>query len=125
MVFTKKNKAKLLLIEDYIKIILINNFFNNTSSLIKIENLNLIKKQIEILKLSYELIFKTNRFDNLSILILKKELKNNNSLYNLALSNELKAKQFISNSIKDISTSLTNNLNIIKKGKVNFPLYLL
>ena len=118
-----KNKAKLSLIEDYIKIILINNYFNKTCNFKNSLRLNVIKEQVFKLKCCYEFLFNELKFDSLSILILKKELKN--SIYSVVNKNELQATKHILNDIYKIKINLIKSLSIIKKGKFNFPLYLL
>lgn len=87
----KRKKIKLSLIDDYVKIMLIFNFCNNSfdncvfsstnEEFKKLKNFNLK------LKYAYEIILNKLKMNNLSLLILKKELKNNNSIYLKVLKN--------------------------------------
>ena len=86
MLIFKKNKIKLSLIEDYISILFIKNFFENDFSSIPLSDQDKdifleTKKQTNSLFIIYESVFKRIKMYDLSLLILKKELKDNNILY--------------------------------------------
>lgn len=86
MLIFKKNKIKLSLIEDYISILFIKNFFENDFSSIPLSDQDKdifleTKKQTDSLFIIYESVFKRIKMYDLSLLILKKELKDNNILY--------------------------------------------
>lgn len=86
MLIFKKNKIKLSLIEDYISIFFIKNFFENDFSSIPLSDQDKdifleTKKQTNSLFIIYESVFKRIKMYDLSLLILKKELKDNNILY--------------------------------------------
>lgn len=103
-----RKKIKLSLIEDYIEIKKIENFFLNSFVNIQFDknifnnckNLNL-----QLLKL-YNSLFESLKMNDLSLLILKKELKNNNYLFN-----NLKLKKF--KEIDQTILKLTIGLNRI------------
>ena len=104
MIVFKRKKIKLSLIEDYIKIILIKKFTeNNFNEFLMDENSLTTLKTIKILSFNLEQIyinvFNELKMNDLSLLILKKELNNNNSL-------------FFQN--KNIVSVLNNNYSIIK-----------
>ena len=85
MVF-KKRKVKLSLIDDYIRIILIENFYNNSFDAFNLdeETLKLLNKtktfNLQLKNIYDELLEKLN-LNDISLLILKKELKTNNTMF--------------------------------------------
>jgi len=68
-----KNKIKLSLVEDYISILTIFNFYNKFKNPSNKEQVFLFKTT-QKLKSFYESLFDKLKFDKLSLLILKKEL---------------------------------------------------
>lgn len=87
MQYFKRKKVKLSLIDDYIKIIIVNNFYKNpiNQNILDNDTINLINKIkliSENLKIKYDEIFEKLKLNDLSLLILKKELHSNNSIYN-------------------------------------------
>ena len=70
MLFFRRNKIKLLLIEDYIKLKSINYIFNTSNNC---ENFNIrINNLIDV----YEDLFVKLKMNDLSLLLLKKDLNN-------------------------------------------------
>ena len=125
MLCFKKNKIKMSLIEDYIQILFSKTFFDNeflSISLSSNEHQLFIKtkKNVYFLNNAYESIFKKLKMNDISLLILKKEIKNNNNLFLQEKQNNFKTLsitinrinqelQRISNSLKDKSTLLKVN----------------
>lgn len=109
-----KNKLKLSLIEDYIKIVLIKNFFRNS-----FEGLNLSEqdKQVvdcsknlnQILFSTYELLFERLKLNNLSLDILKQELEQNNLMF-------LEQKSLNFKGFKEVCTKNLNQLSEINSN---------
>ena len=86
MLIFKKNKLKMSLVEDYIVIILAKNFFNNEFDFSSLSNqdkemLKQNRKIVENLNNVYQNMFKQLKMDDLSLLILNKEIKESNSWY--------------------------------------------
>ena len=82
----KRNKVKLSLIDDYINILLVENFFNNDIDIKNFktttqEKYEKLKTLTSTLKSNYDKVFESLKLNDLSLLILKKELKNNNSFF--------------------------------------------
>ena len=81
-----KNKIKLSLIEDYIKIVLIKNFYSNSFDDIDLsaESRKLLdncKKLNQLLLSTYELLLDKLNLNDISLDILKQELKQNNLMF--------------------------------------------
>lgn len=80
----RKNKIKLSLVDDYIKIIIIKNFFNNQIENISTNCFDLLKstQNLDImLEKIFENLFEQLKMNDSSLALLKKELKENNSLF--------------------------------------------
>lgn len=77
-----KNKIKLSLIDDYVKLVLFENFFNtyNISSSQEIASKH---NQSTKLKRLYDIIFEKLSMNDCSLLLLKQQLKQNNELTKL------------------------------------------
>lgn len=126
MMYFKRKKIKLSLIDDYVKILLIKNFLNNSFENVKLTNITTLKQTKELnLKLDeiYNQLFFKLKLNDLSLLILKKELKNNNILYLkeeqnsfLTLENTIQKTYLILN---DIFENLNKKLKFFK-FKLNF-----
>lgn len=126
MMYFKRKKIKLSLIDDYVKILLIKNFLNNSFENVKLTNITALKQTKELnLKLDeiYNQLFFKLKLNDLSLLILKKELKNNNILYLkeeqnsfLTLENTIQKTYLILN---DIFENLNKKLKFFK-FKLNF-----
>lgn len=119
MLFFKKNKIKLSIIEDYIQLLVIDNFFKNDFSTLE-EGLNkdLFLKTKNLHK---ELLFNFNqtleilKMNDLSLLILKKDLKDANHIY---LKEKNSNFSTLNSTLKDINTKLKLlSLNLEKKQK--------
>ena len=116
-----KNKVKLSLIDDYIKIVLINNFFQND---ILLNDLSLESKVAEIrqlnnhIKLIYEQLFETLKLNDTSLMILKNDLKQNNQMFNLETNSNFnhtpKIVEKAYNDLIDISQNLNEKLKVLR-----------
>ena len=119
-----KNKIKLSLIDDYIKIVLIKNFLNNSFSAFELnkeqtDQINHSKTLVCLLDKTYNSIFDKLKLNDLSFEILKKELSQNNILFLRTTASKL----------NQILNSNNLTLNIILKNlkiklinlKVDFP----
>ena len=89
-----KNKVKLSLIDDYIRIVLIENFNNNSFEMFELDEdltntINKTKAVNSELKEIYEHIFDAMKLNDMSLLVLKKELKSNNNLYKRTINKNL------------------------------------
>ncbi len=123
-----KNKIKLSLIDDYIKICLIKNFLNNNFEPAKLDSfyLNLIPKMKQIdlcLEQAYNEIFNLLKLNDTSLEVLKNNLSSNNKQFELIQkqqfhncsqiidqsNNQLKS---ILNSLKSKTKSLKLNINV-------------
>lgn len=111
MMYYTKKKIKLSLIEDYILICLVNNFYLNSFNSLADEIRSLFEQTKQLnsqLKDTYELMFNKLKMNDLSLLILKKELKENNSLYKIS---KLQNFANIATTIESFNEKLTNILN--------------
>lgn len=108
MKFTKRKELELSLIDDYIKIIIARNFFDNmfNSNISEHKNFQNTKLLTQNLEKIYDLILKKLNLDNLSLLILKKELKTNNSLYLIEKNNNFINTIETTNKIFDVLQSI-------------------
>lgn len=89
MIFLTKNKLKLSLIDDYTRIVLIENFYNNSFEHFNLDEetiklINKTKEDNQQLKLKYENIISYLKMEDISFLVLKKDLKQNNHMYKKA-----------------------------------------
>ena len=121
MLIFKKNKIKLSLIEDYISILFIKNFFENDFSSIPLSDQDKdifleTKKQTNSLFIIYESVFKRIKMYDLSLLILKKELKDNNILYAQTQNKNFHNISQTINQFKQKLIQITNSL--IEKQKL-------
>lgn len=121
MLIFKKNKIKLSLIEDYISIFFIKNFFENDFSSIPLSDQDKdifleTKKQTNSLFIIYESVFKRIKMYDLSLLILKKELKDNNILYAQTQNKNFHNISQTINQFKQKLIQITNSL--IEKQKL-------
>ena len=123
MNFFKRKKIKLSLIDDYIKILLIENFFNNPFESINCSKLFFETKNLsQTLKNKYDNLLNQLKLNDLSLLILKKELKENNNLYQhekthnfTSLEKTLFQTKF---KLDEISNNLTNKIKRLKVSAV-------
>lgn len=116
-----KNKVKLSLIDDYIKIVLINNFFQND---ILLNDLSLERKVAEIrqlnnhIKLIYEQLFEMLKLNDTSLMILKNDLNQNNKMFNLETNSNFnhtpKIVEKAYNDLIDISQNLNEKLKVLR-----------
>lgn len=116
-----KNKVKLSLIDDYIKIVLINNFFQND---ILLNDLSLEGKVTEIkqlnnrIKLIYEQLFDILKLNDTSLMILKNDLKQNNQMFTLETNSGFnhtpKIVEKAYNDLIDISQNLNEKLKVLR-----------
>ena len=115
-----KNKIKLSLIDDYIKIVLIKNFYSNSFEEVDItdDNKTLMdtsKKLNQVLFSTYELLFEKLKLNDASLDVLKQDLEKNNLMFlqkqsqNFADLKEIFTKQI----------DLLNNINLNLKSKLN------
>ena len=110
MLFIKKNKLKLSIIEDYIQVLAIDNFFNNDFSSFhhsfNNKTFNLVKQKHLLTIFQYNKTLEKLKMNDLSLLILKKQLKS----YNYIFQNLKQGDYSIGNSIL---TELSNKLDAL------------
>jgi hypothetical protein len=118
----KRNKIKLSLIDDYIQIYLINNFC------LSVENIHLTDEQFFLLKENkticsklnenYLCIFEKLKLQDLSLSVLLKDLKNNNTMLKKEQDNNFSTLNYTLSETKkvldSISTSLDTKLKLLK-----------
>ena len=122
MLFFKRNKIKLSLIEDYVQLVIISNFFKNDFSFLNDKNKIIIikyKQMSSTLLTIYNQTFVKLKMNDLSLLILKKDLKNNNSLY---LREESSQFSMFDKTLDEIFVKLTLILNGIKEKQKELKL---
>lgn len=126
-----KNKIKLTLIDDYIKICLIKNFLCNNFNQIDLPNsyLNEVEKLKQLnatLEQIYCEIFEKLHLNNLSLDILKKDLKHNNSQFeNEEKKNNTNYTKLIdqsNNQLNSILFHLKEKLQVLKLNILSFNL---
>ncbi|MBO5955117.1 MAG: hypothetical protein J6Q13_04060 [Clostridia bacterium] len=121
-----KNKIKLSLIEDYIEIIKIENFFSNSFVDIEFDKSIFNKCHSLNCQLSkiYNSIFENLKMNDLSLLILKKELKNNNIIFNnLKLNNFKNINQTLLLLHTDLNQTFQDLLTKLEKLKAKTILH--
>ena len=95
-----KNKLKLTLIDDYVKLIIFNNFFNNDFKNITIcQQIKSMKELNCELKNTYEKLFNQLKMKDYSFLLLKQQLKLNNLLFESQVQNNFKEIDKVINKI--------------------------
>ena len=119
----KKKKIKLSLIDDYIKIILIKNFLNNSFSSFElnqdyVKELNVTKHILPILENTYNELFERLKLKDLSFDILTKELEQNNSLF--LNTNSFNLEKTIANNSLILNNILNNLKSKLDQLKLNF-----
>ena len=85
MLFFKKNKIKLSIIEDYIQLLVIDNFFKNDFSCVVQLDKTLfaeVNKTHTFIMFQYNQTLEKLKMNDLSLLLLKQELKDVNHIYN-------------------------------------------
>lgn len=118
----KKRQIKLNLIQDYIKIVVFKNFFDNDFTKLDekfvTEDFNFTKNKVNDTFLVYDKILKKLKLNDLSLLILKKDLKQNNIMYeqlkNKNFSNLQGTLNIIQTNINKILIDLSINLKVLK-----------
>lgn len=119
----RENKVKLALIEDYVTILSIHAFYdNNFDCISNVECSSLFtqtKKLNNYIKTFYESLLKKLKFDELSLLILKKDIKSNNYLFKLEQKNNFKTINSTLHKFElKINTIATNLNDKLKKLKL-------
>ena len=118
-----RRKIKLSLIDDYIKIVQIKNFSNNSFDEFTLNekserNLTEIHNLSTLLEKTLESLFETLKLNDLSFCILKKELDQNNSLF--FKTNSQNVEHNITISLLTINTIISNLKSNIDNLKINF-----
>ena len=118
-----RRKIKLSLIDDYIKIVQIKNFSNNSFDEFTLNekserNLTEIHNLSTLLEKTLESLFETLKLNDLSFCILKKELDQNNSLF--FKTNSQNVEHNITISLLTINTIISNLKSKIDNLKINF-----
>ena len=124
----RKNKIKMSLVDDYVKIGILNNLFEKLLTTAITQNTkDNIQKQIASstqLKIVYDVLFELLKINDVSLLILKNDLNQNNALfYKLKQDNFSHLDEIIKKASKDIDTIALNlkeklkALNIDLKSK--------
>lgn len=123
-----KNKIKLSLIDDYIKICLIKNFLSNNFDSFNLSPsyLNLLselKQTNSILEHSYNLLIQKLNLNNESLLILKDEVSKNNRQFELiekeGSNNVIKLIDESNKEINIILSSLDQKVEQLQLSKIN------
>lgn len=118
-----KKQTKLSLIEDYIKIGIMKNFYSNDFSIFDLsttqkEDISFLKNTASSLNILYEALLKQCKMTDASFLVLQNELSNNNVLFKHNLTNnQIGIDQIINNhksQIEKIKTELCSKLNKLK-----------
>ena len=121
MLYFKKSKIKLSLIEDYIEIMKIENFFSNSFVDIEFDK-SIFKKCYNLnckLSKAYNKLFESLKMYDLSLLILRKELKHNNVIYNnLQLNNFKDINQTLLLLLSSLNQTFKNLLPKLKQLKI-------
>ena len=123
-----KKKVKLSLIDDYIRIVLIENFNNNSFDCFDLDSsltdtINKTKLINCELKTIYEHLFDTLNLNDISLLVLKKELKLNNNLYKRTISKGLlNLIEVINRNILELTIIKLNLNKKIKTLKLNLTI---
>lgn len=120
MLYFRKKQIKMSLINDYVFLMCVKNFCNNSFDCFTYENqqIKTLSEQNHLLFQTYNKIFEKLKMNDISLLILKKETKHDNSIFlneqqnNFISTNEtikqLQAKQNI------LTNELGNKLEMLK-----------
>lgn len=119
----KKNKIKLSLIDDYINIVLIKNFFNNSFAAFDLtdehtQKINNSKSLDLMLEKTYISLFEKLNLKDLSFDILTKELEQNNSLF--LSTNQANIERVFNRTLLSLNSILNNLSSKLKQLKVSF-----
>lgn len=116
-----KGKLKLSVIDDYIKIIVIKNLFNNSFSntIINCKEKFISTKMLDNrLEEAYIKLINKLKLNNNSFLILKKELEENNSLFLFAKENDFLNLEYVldmaNRDLNEIMDNLNSKLKMLK-----------
>lgn len=108
-----KTNLKLSLIDDYIQIVLIENFFKNEISTIFSSlstNIHKIQKHCSLLKSFYEKLINLLKLNNVSFLVLQKQLSLNNTLYEKEKLNNFLNTPKIINQFEETLINISKNI---------------
>lgn len=118
-----KTNLKLSLIDDYVQIVLIENFCKNKISTICSNlstNIHKIQKHCSLLKSFYEKVINLLKLNNVSFLVLQKQLSLNNTLYEKEkLNNFLNTHKIINQFEETLNTISKNIKQKLTKLKLN------
>jgi len=126
MLYFRKNRIKLSLIKDYAFLLVVKNFCNNFENTTINFDQNLfqsLKEQNQNLYNTYNFLFEKLKMNDLSLLILRKEIKDDNSIFLTeehrnfkTTNNTLKAlslkHEFLQKELKNKINDLKLNLNL-------------
>ena len=117
-----KRKIKLSLIDDYVKICLIKNFYFNDFFNISLKQKNCIENiKITLLATSniYDNIFKECKMNDVSLLVLQKELSENNNMFTHQLKDMGELDNLLIQHRNEISNIYTGLKEKLVKLKIN------
>ena len=109
-----KNKIKLSLVDDYVKLVIFENFFNSYNSFAGIEVVQKRNQNSQLRKV-YDIMFEKLRMNDCSLLLLKQQLKANNNLsYICNKQTEQDIINKIFDSINQIEANLKDKIRLLK-----------
>ena len=109
-----KNKIKLSLVDDYVKLVIFENFFNSYNSFAGIEVVQKRNQNSQLRKV-YDIMFEKLRMNDCSLLLLKQQLKANNNLsYICNKQTEQDIINKIFDSINKIEANLKDKIRLLK-----------
>lgn len=109
-----KNKLKLSLIDDYVKLVIFENFFNTYNNLSFKEAISKRRQNTRLKKL-YDILFEKLSMNDCSLLLLRQQLNKNNQLEMLCnQQTEKDTLKKIFNSINNIEKMLPEKLARLK-----------
>lgn len=120
-----KNKLKLSLIDDYIKIVLIKNFYSNSFEDVDLndESIKLMdscKKLNQLLFSTYELLLEKLKLNEVSLDVLKQELELNNLMFLKEKAENFSHLNELCNKNTKLLTAINLNLKTkLEKLKIN------
>jgi len=109
-----KNKIKLSLVDDYVKLVIFENFFNSYNRLDEIDISNQQHKNSQLKKV-YDAMFEKLHMNDCSLLLLKQQLKDNNNLSSMCNEeNEHDLLEKVFDSINKIERELKCKMHTLK-----------
>lgn len=120
MLYFRRKEVKMSLIKDYVFLMCVKNFCNNLFASYEINNQTIksLNKQNNLLFETYTKIFEKLKMNDLSLLILRKETKDNNCLYLKEKHNNFQTThetiKLLQTKQNRLTTELPNKLEILR-----------